>query len=216
MAIQASKTCKVWILLNPSMCYSGCFWDTGRHSSVFLKFYRVLMTLLWYSSYWIILPLQHGFSLPFIACFLGLWGTSDFSLLPLRARAVSFSYGLVSSLFFSWFSSFIAVSLKVICWLSIPGRPQQLAFNLSSFKFSHFSELAVGVISLLSLFPNSWNLLLLGWKFSSSCFYVWFSHSWFLVVQLLCSWMFALYFLILCCTTGYLRRTSLFFISCIL
>ena len=123
-----------------------------------------------------------------------------------------FLRGLSLPFFSHGFHLLILLSLKVICWLSIPGRPQQLAFNLSSFKISH---LAVGVISLLSLFPNNWNLLLLGWKFSSSCFYVWFSHSWFLVVQLLCSWMFALYFLILCCTSGYLRRTSLFFISCI-
>ena len=99
IAIQASKTCKVWILLNPSMCYSGCFWDTGRRSSVFLKFYRVLMTLLWYSSYWKIPPFQHEFSFPFIVCFLGLHGTSDFSLLPLRAHAVTVAQGLVSSIF---------------------------------------------------------------------------------------------------------------------
>ena len=62
-----------------------------------------------------------------------------------------------------------------------------------------------GCPSFLSFFPNSWNLLLLGWKFSSSCFYLLFSHLWFIMVQLLCSWMFALYFLIPHCMTGRLR-----------
>ena len=136
MAIQASKTCKVWILLNPSMCYSGYFWDTGRRSSVFLKFYRVLMTLLWYSSYWKIPPLQHGFSLPFIVCFYGsrvlvisLFCPSELVLWQfLRA-------GLFP--FFSWFSSFSTVSLKVTCWLSIPGRPW--ATSLQSLFLQDFS-----------------------------------------------------------------------------
>ena len=81
------------------MCYSGCFWDTGRRSSVFLKFYRVLWLCYDIFPTENPPPFQHGFSLPFIVCFLGLHGTSDFSLLPLRARAVSFSSELVSSLF---------------------------------------------------------------------------------------------------------------------
>ena len=42
-----------------------------------------------------------GFSLNFIVCFLGLRGTSDFSLLHLRTHAVAIAQELVSSLFFS-------------------------------------------------------------------------------------------------------------------
>ena len=37
-----------------------------------------------------------------------------------------------------------------------------------------------------------------------------FSHLWFLVVQLLCSWMFALYFMIPHCMTGRLRPSCSF------
>ena len=54
MAIQASKTCKVWIFLNPNMFYSGCVKIPGSISlsfTTFPKFFdRVsLMILLWFT-----------------------------------------------------------------------------------------------------------------------------------------------------------------------
>ena len=91
--------------------------------------------------------------------------------------------------------------MKVPSWLSILGSLRLLILAIwSSSLFQLF-----GCPPFLSFFPNSWNLLPLGWKFSSSRFYLLFSHLWFLVVQLLCSWMFALYFLIPHYMTGHLR-----------
>ena len=91
--------------------------------------------------------------------------------------------------------------MKVPSCLSILGSLRLLILAIwSSSLFQLF-----GCPPFLSFFPNSWNLLLLGWKFSSSRFYLLFSHLWFLVVQLICSWMFALYFLIRHCMTGRLR-----------
>ena len=54
MAIQASKTCKVWISLNPNIFYSGCVGILGSISlsfTTFPKFYdRVFpMILLWFT-----------------------------------------------------------------------------------------------------------------------------------------------------------------------
>ena len=161
MAIQASKTCKVWILLNPSMCYSDCFWDTGRQIYAIVAVSGIprdvpLFFLDFTEFSWLyydilptenLLPLQHGFSLPFIACLLGLHGTSNFSLLPLRARAVTVAQGLVSSLFSSWFSSFNTVPLKVTCWLSIPGRPW--ATNLQSLFLQDFSLFRLSCVCIV-------------------------------------------------------------------
>ena len=91
-------------------------------------------------------------------------------------------------------------------WKSLAGflfqDPLRLLI-LAIWSFSPFQFF--GCPPSLSFFPNSWNLLLLGWKFPSSRFYLWFSHLWFLMVQLPCSWMFALYLLIPHCMTGRLR-----------
>ena len=133
--------------------------------------------------------------------FLGLRGTSNFSLLPLRARAVTVAQGLVFSFFSHNFLLWVRPS-----WKSLAGFLFQDPFRLlilaiwSSSPFQLF-----GCPPSLSFFPNSWNLLLLGWKFPSNHFYLWLPHSWFLMVQLPCSWMFVLYFLIPHCMTGYLR-----------
>ena len=91
-------------------------------------------------------------------------------------------------------------------WKSLVGFPFQDPLRLLSLAIWSSSPFQLFSCPLsLSFFPNSWNLLLLGWKFPSSRFYLWLPHSWFLVVQLLCSWIFALYFLIPHCTTRYLR-----------
>ena len=127
----------------------------------------------------------------FYSVFLGLQGTSDYSLLPFRARAVTVTQGLV----FSFFSHNFFLLVR-------PSYPLRLLI-LAIWSSSLFQ--LFGCPSFLSFFPNSWNLLLLGWKFSSSRFYLLFSHLWFIMVQLLCSWMFALYFLIPHCMTRRLR-----------
>ena len=68
-------------------------------SSVFLEFYRVLTTLLWYSFFQNLMPSTWTFS-PFYSVFQGLRITNNFSLLPLRAHAVTVAQELVISLFF--------------------------------------------------------------------------------------------------------------------
>ena len=50
------------------------------------------MALLWYSSYWKLMPFNMGF---LYNVSLGLRGTSDFSLLPLKACAVTIAQWLV-------------------------------------------------------------------------------------------------------------------------
>ena len=175
------------------------FWDTGRHSSVFLKFYRFLMALLWYSSYWKLMPFNMGF---LYNVSLGLRGTSDFSLLPLKACAVTIAQWLVLPFLLSH-NFFLLVRPS---WKSLTDFLFQDPLGLLILAIWPFSPFQLfGCPPSLSFFPNSWNLLLLSWKFPSRRFYLWFSHSWFLVVQLLCSWMFALYFLIPYCMSGCLR-----------
>ena len=106
----------------------------------------------------------------FYSVFLGLRGTSDFSLLPLRARAVTVAQGLVFSFFSHNFFLLVRPS-----WKSLANFPFQDPFRLlilaiwSSSLFQLF-----GCPPFLSFFPNNWNLLLLGWKFSSNRFYLLF------------------------------------------
>ena len=58
------------------------------------------MALLWYSPFpKNLIPSTWVFS-SFYSVFLGLWGTSNFFLLPFRARAVTVAQGLVFSFFF--------------------------------------------------------------------------------------------------------------------
>ena len=119
-----------------------------------------------------------------------------------RALAVSGIPAQFSILGFFWLTDFDRLGLSFASWILKPfflhGPLDPNSLDFSPFQF-------FGCPPSLSFFPNSWNLLLLGWKFPSSRFYLWFSHSWFLVVQLICSWMFALYFLIPHCMTGCLR-----------
>ena len=91
-------------------------------------------------------------------------------------------------------------------WKSLAGFPFQNPLKLLILVIWPSSPFQLfGCPPSLSFFPNSWTLLLLGWKFPSTCFYLRFPHSWFLVVLLLYSWIFALYFLIPYCMTGRLR-----------
>ena len=141
------------------MCYSGHFSRIpGDVPLFFLKFYRVLMALLWYSfSPKNPMPSTWVFS-SFYSVFLGLRGTSNFSLLPLRARAVTVAQGLVFSFFFitSFFWCDQAKSPQLTFHLQDPFRLLILAIWSSSL-FQLF-----GCLPFLSFFPNSWNLLLLG------------------------------------------------------
>ena len=125
--------------------------------SVFLEFYRVLTTLLWYSFSQNLIASTWAFS-SFYSVFLGLQGTSNFSLLPLRAHAVTVAQELVFSFFFIasffWFDQ--AESPQLTFYLQDPLRLVILAIWFS-LRFQLFC-----CLPLLSFFPNSWNLLLLG------------------------------------------------------
>ena len=141
------------------MCYSGHFSGiSGDVPLFFLKFYRGLMALLWYSPS----PKNPIFSTwvfsSFYSVFLGLRGTSNFSLLPLRARAVTVAQGLVFSFFFitSFFWCDQAKSPQMTFHLQDPFRLLILVIWSSSL-FQLFD-----CLPFLSFFPNSWNLLLLG------------------------------------------------------
>ena len=59
MAIPAFKTCKVWIILNPCICYSDCFWDTGRCSLLSLSFSffdRIFLKMIMLFFFYYFLP----------------------------------------------------------------------------------------------------------------------------------------------------------------
>ena len=102
--------------------------------------------------------------------FLGLRDTSDFFLLPFRARAVTVAQGLV----FSFFSHNFFLLVRPN-WKSLADFPFQDPFRLLILAIWPSSLFQLfGCPPFLSFFPNSWNLLLLGWKFSSSHFYLLF------------------------------------------
>ena len=125
--------------------------------------------------------------------FLRFRGTSDFSLLPLRTRAVTVAQRLVFS-FFLITSSFWcdqAETPLLTFHFQDPLRLLILAIWSSSL-FQLF-----GCPPFFSFFPNSWNLLPLGWKFSSNHFYLLFFS-----------------FLVPCCTTPlFINVCSIFFDS---
>ena len=117
MAIQASKTCKIWTLLNPSMCYTGCFWDTGR--------YFIIFPWIWQSSlngslsrFFIacskIPPFLPAAFPPFYSVILGSWGTIDSPILLPRYQSPFCAHHPEGWVFlcFSYFPPFGAVSSK--------------------------------------------------------------------------------------------------------
>ena len=137
------------------------------------------MALLWYSSSPKNLILSTWVCSSFYSVFLGLQGTSNFSLLPLKAHAVTVAQGLVFSFFFitSFFWCDQAKSPQMTFHLQDPFRLLILAIWSSSL-FQLF-----GCLPFLSFFPNScW----VESSFPAASTYC-FSHLWFLVVQLLCS-----------------------------
>ena len=111
MAIQASKTCKVWIFLNLSMCYSGCFWDTGRWFTNFSEFFWIEISQWFYCNFCCLL---HDPSLLFIVLFLGSRGTIDSLFCPLgtRARFVPITQKVEFSLFLIFFFLLVLFSQK--------------------------------------------------------------------------------------------------------
>ena len=110
------RLCKVLIPLNPSMFYSGCFWDIGRYFPTFFEFLTefsqwfccdfLLLNAPWC---WLLLPFYNvilGFEVPLI---LPHW-------LP-RYQSPCYASHSDGWFFpcFSLFSFFCAVSLKVTC-----------------------------------------------------------------------------------------------------
>ena len=141
------------------------------------------MALLLYSfSLKILIPSTWAFS-SFYSVFLGLRSISNFSLLPLRTRAVTVAQELVFSFFFitSFFWCDQAESPQLTFYLQDPLKLLILAIWSSSL-FQLFQ-----LPSTLVIFPKQLESFAARLKvlFQLLLLFV-FSHLWFLTVQLLC------------------------------
>ena len=130
MAIQASKTCKGWIFLNPSMCYSGCFWDTGRWFTNFSEFFSTELSQWFYCNFSCLL---HDPSPLFIVLFLRSRGAIDSPILTLGYQSPFCAHRPEGWVFLisHFFSSFWCCFLESP-WLSI-------YFGVHLFLMSRFS-----------------------------------------------------------------------------
>ena len=158
MVIQTYKTYKVWILLNPSMCYSGCFWDTKRYSLFSLSF------LTEFFSKWFCCSSSIAFS-PFYRVNLGSRLTIDSPVLLPVYQSLFCAHRPEGWAFrcFSFFLPFDVVSSKAHGWLFYSEvclflMSRSLWFNFwSSFPFVIFPEWAesnsVGLKVFLLLLP---------------------------------------------------------------
>ena len=148
MAFQTSKTCKVWISLNPSVFSSGCLRISNGFSLLFSLvlnsdrvFSRIFVLI---HCYWMSFTVGY---FPFYSAILGFPGYHWFlHLLPCVPETLvgwSFPY-------FSLFSSFGVSSSKASCWLSALRCPKELTFGLSSSRLLDpiFSDLTFGCLSL--------------------------------------------------------------------
>ena len=119
-----SKTCKIWIPLNPNMFYNGCFWDTGRYFPTFFEFLTEFSQ--WFCCDFLLPnPLSMLAVFPFYSVILGF----RVPLIPHLWLPGYQSPCYVSHsdswffLCFSYFSSFSPIFLNATCWLSISGCP---------------------------------------------------------------------------------------------
>ena len=142
------------------------------------------MALLWYSSSPKNPILSTWVCSSFYSVFLRLRGTSNFSLLPLRAHAMTIAQGLVFSFFFITFFFWCdqAESPQLTFHLQDPLRLLILAIWSSSF-FQLF-----WLPSILVIFPKQLESFAARLKVLFQLLLLFFfSHLWFLVVQLPCS-----------------------------
>ena len=174
MALQSSKTCKVWILLNPSMFYSGCL---RVPSSIFLSFATLFESLIefsqWFYSNSLLLNAPSLLAAsPFYSVILGFRCTIDSSHLlswvpePMLCQQLRWLIpSLLLIIFFFWcfFSKNLlltfrsGVSLESWPLISLPSRLQNLTFFrlcfLDVFPFVIFPKWANSIPARLKVFP---------------------------------------------------------------
>lgn len=199
MAIQASKICKIWILLNPSMCYSGCFWDTGRYFTTFWMFLQSFLkdsVVIFYCFLTeIFLPLLPAAFPPFYIVILESQGTIDSSVLLPGYQSLFCARHPESWAFpcFSYFPSFDVVSLKAHGWLSILRRARSSKPLMIQF---------FGCPSSLSFFPKWAESISVGLKvFAATSLFI-SSHSGFSRYRSPASWMVTLKLLAFLAASG--------------
>lgn len=199
MALQVSKTCKVWISLNPSMFYCYCLRILG---GIFLSFATSFESLTefsqWFYSNSLLLNTPSLLAAsPFYSVILGFRGTIDFSHLlswVLESMLCQQLWWLVPFLFliifFFWCFSpknllltFCSeVSLESWPLNSLPSRLLNLTlFRLDFFgylSFCHFFQVSRFHPYQVESFPS---------YFSS-----WFFFSWLPEVPAPCSWIISL------------------------
>ena len=159
MALQTSKTCKIWIPLNQSVFSSGCLMIPD---DIFLLFF--------FLSFWILTKFSQGFLLccwmpftvgcfPFYSVILGFlryrWFPL-FALLGIRTNVVLATLVAGPFLIFHYFLLLRFPLQKSLLTFLFLGCPRGLAFGLSSFKASrfHIFRPTFWLLFPLSFFPS--------------------------------------------------------------
>ena len=160
MALQTSKTCKIWIPLNQSVFSSGCLMIPDDISLLFFFFL----------SFWILTKFSQGFLLccwmpftigcfPFYSVILGFlryhW-FPPFALLCIRTNVVLATLVAGPFLIFHYFLLLRFPLQKSLLTFLFLGCPRGLTFGLSSFKASrfHIFRPTFWIFSPLSFFPS--------------------------------------------------------------
>ena len=198
------------------MFYSGYFWDTRHCFLLSLNFWQSFFNDSCFDSL-LLNPLSMLAIFPFYSVILGFRIPL---ILPLwlpgyKHPCCANHFDSWFFLCFSWFSSFSPVFLKATCWLSISGCPWRAKLHPLFFQGFLPFRLSFLDVLLAVIFPKWVESILAGLKvflttspYSSS---FWVSQG----TSLLFMNCHSPSFLVLCCTTGCLRRTYLFFVSCI-
>ena len=198
------------------MFFNGCFWETGRYFPTFFEllteFYQQFCC-----DFLLLNPPSMLATFPFYSFILGFRVPLIPSLWLPRYQSPYYASHSDSWFFlcFSYFSSFSPVFPKATCWLSIPGCPWRA--NLHPLFFQGFLPFRLSFLVVLLV------VIFLKWAesiparlkvFPATSFYsssFWVSRG----TSILFMNCHSPSFLVLCCTTGCLRRTYLFFVSCI-
>ena len=164
-------TCKVWILLNPSVFSSGCFWDTGWYFPLFSYFLWILIEFSqWFYSNLLLLNVPSLLAAsPFYNVILGFQGTTDSPHLlswvpePMLCQQPWWLIPFLFLIIFSFWCLFpkslqltfhFRVSLKSWPLVLLPSR------SLTPFQTQLLAALP------LVIFPKWADSFLLGWKSS--------------------------------------------------
>ena len=161
-------TCKVWIILNPSMFSSGYFGDTGQYFPLFSYFLWILTAFYqWFYSNSLLLniPLLLAAS-PFYSVILRLQGTTDSPHLPLLGTRTNIvSTTLVAGPFLISHNFLLLVLLPQKSPANFPfwGVLKDMTFDPSSFKASHLFQTQLLAAFPLVICPKWADSFLLGW-----------------------------------------------------